>query len=190
MTNFSVLYDACVLYPAPLRDLLMNLAITDLYRAKWTNEIHREWIDGVLSNRNDLGRKFLERTRDRMNMSVRDCLVENYQYLIPALRLPDSNDRHVLAAAIHSSSSVIVTYNLKDFPKDILLKHGIEAQHPDEFLINLIDLSIDAVCMAVNRHRVSLKNPPKTIEEYFFSLEKQSLPNFVEKLREFSNLRI
>ena len=71
MTNFATLYDACVLYPAPLRDLLMHLAITDMYRAKWTNEIHEEWISSVLSNRNDLNRAFLERTRDRMNMSVR-----------------------------------------------------------------------------------------------------------------------
>lgn len=70
MTNFSVLYDACVLYPASLRDLLMHLAIMDLYRAKWTNEIHDEWINGVLSNRSDLDRKCLERTRDKMNMNV------------------------------------------------------------------------------------------------------------------------
>lgn len=38
--SFIVVYDACVLYPAPLRDLLMHLALTDLFRAKWTNKIH------------------------------------------------------------------------------------------------------------------------------------------------------
>ncbi|MBX3710007.1 MAG: PIN domain-containing protein [Gammaproteobacteria bacterium] len=188
MTNFLVLYDACVLYPVPLRDLLMNLAITDLYRAKWTNEIHDEWINGILSNRSDLDRKFLERTRDKMDMSVRDCLVVGYQYLIPTLILPDADDRHVLAAAIHSSSSVIVTYNLKDFPKDIISQYGIEAQHPDEFLINLIDLSAELVCLAVNRHCASLKNPPKTLEEYFSTLKKQSLSNFIGKLGEFTKL--
>lgn len=32
-SNFTVIYDACVLYPAPLRDFLMHLALTDLYRA-------------------------------------------------------------------------------------------------------------------------------------------------------------
>ena len=185
MSNFAVLYDACVLYPAPLRDLLMNIAITDMYRAKWTNEIHDEWITSILSNRSDLDRKFLERTRDRMNMSVRDCLVENYQFLIPTLTLPDSDDRHILAAAIHTNASVIVTYNLKDFPKKIISQHGIEAQHPDEFLMNLIDLSSETVCMAVNRHRTSLKNPPKTVEEYLSTLEKQSLKNTVLKLKEF-----
>ena len=83
MTNFSVLYDSCVLYPAPLRDLLMHLALTDLFRAKWTNEIHDEWIRSVLINRSDLKREILERTRVLMNNHVRDCLVENYQELIP-----------------------------------------------------------------------------------------------------------
>lgn len=141
MTNFATLYDSCVLYPAPLRDLLMHLALTDLYRARWTNDIHNEWISSVLSDRPDLKREFLERTRDRVNMSVRDCLVEDYHALIPTLTLPDVNDRHVLAAAIHSHSSVIVTYNLKDFPKKAISKYGIEAQHPDKFMMHLFDLS-------------------------------------------------
>lgn len=187
MSNFAVLYDACVLYPAPLRDLLMNLALTDIYRAKWTNEIHNEWINSILSDRNDLDRKFLERTRDRMNMSVRDCLVENYDYLIPTITLPDADDRHVLAAAIHSNASVIVTYNLKDFPKKIVSQHGIEAQHPDEFLINLFDLSSETVCLAVKRHRASLKSPPKNVDEYLSTLLKQSLSHAVKKLKEFSD---
>jgi hypothetical protein len=188
MTGFTVFYDACVLYPAPLRDLLMHLALTDLYRAKWTNEIHAEWISSVLSDRKDLNREFLEKTRDKMNASVRDCLVENYQHLIPVLTLPDSNDRHVLAAAIHSNSSVIVTYNMKDFPKKITSQYQIEAQHPDEFIINLTDLSLETVCIAVKRHRTSLKNPPKNVDEYLSTLGKQSLKNTVIKLKKVAYL--
>lgn len=117
-----------------------------------------------------------------------DWLVENYQYLIPTLELPDSNDRHILAAAIHSSSSVIVTYNLKDFPKRIINQHDIEAPHPDEFLMNLIDLSAEIICGAVNRHRARLKSPPKTKEEYLSTLKKQSLGNTVETLKKFIDL--
>lgn len=183
MTNFAALYYACVLYPAPLRDLLMHLAVTDLYRAKWTNEIHEEWITSVLSDRKDLNRGFLDRTREKMNLSVRDCLVENYHHLIPALTLPDNNDRHVLAAAINSSSSVIVTYNLKDFPKKIISEYGIEAQHPDEFIMKLFDLSAEIVCLAAKRHRISLKSPPKNTEQYLATLENQSLNKTVKKLK-------
>lgn len=72
MSFFTALYDANVLYPAPLRDLLMHLAMTGLFRAKWTNEIHEEWIRNVLENRPDLTRNQLERTRDLMNEHVLD----------------------------------------------------------------------------------------------------------------------
>ena len=75
VSNFTVLYDACVLYPAPLRDLLMHVAVTDLYRAKWTDAIHDEWTRNVLKDRPDLKPEQLQRTRELMNSHVRDCLV-------------------------------------------------------------------------------------------------------------------
>lgn len=104
MANFIVIYDACVLYPAPLRDLLMRLALTDLYQAKWTKDIHREWMRNLLKNRPDLTEERLEQTRLKMDLHVRDCLVEGYEELIEGLSLPDSKDRHVLAAAIRANA--------------------------------------------------------------------------------------
>lgn len=175
MASFSALYDSCVLYPAPLRDLPMELALTDLFRAKWTNAIHDEWIRNILLNRKDLNLKILERTRDLMNSHVRDCLVDGYEELISGLTLPDSNDHHVLAAAIHSGCSVIVTFNLRHFPRKILDKYNIEAQHPDEFINHLIDLSPERVIAAARRHHDRLKNPPKTKEEYIETLANQGL---------------
>lgn len=115
MATFTALYDSCVLYPAPLRDLLMWLGLSDLFRPRWSNEIHEEWIRNVLKDRPDLTREQLERTRDLMNANVRDCLVTGYEPLIDGLTLPDPDDRHVLAAAIRASADVIVTFNLKDF---------------------------------------------------------------------------
>ena len=141
MATFTALYDACVLYPAPLRDLLMHLAITDLFRARWTDQIHDEWIRSLLDNRPDLKLEQLERTRTLMNSHVRDCLVTGFEPLIDGLTLPDPDDRHVLAAAIRTRASVIVTFNLDDFPSDVLEPVGLEAQHPDEFVTHLIDLS-------------------------------------------------
>lgn len=75
MASFTAVYGACTLYPAPLRDLLMHLALTDLFRAKWTDQIHDEWIRSVLRDRPDLALEQLERTRSLMNAHVRDCLV-------------------------------------------------------------------------------------------------------------------
>lgn len=188
MSKVLVLYDACVLYSAPLRDLLMHLAMTDLYQAKWTDDIHDEWMRNVLANRPDLKRSQLERTRELMNSHVRDCLIEGYEHLIPSLKLPDPDDRHVVAAAIYSSTSIILTYNLKDFPKKLLSPYEIDVQHPDAFLSHLIDLGPDIICNAIKRLRKGLKNPPTTVSQYLAILEKQSLPKTVKKLEAFSNL--
>lgn len=184
MANFTAIYDANVLYPAPLRDFLMHLALTDLFRARWTNDIHDEWIRNVLSDRPDLTLEQLTRTKELMNAHVRDCVVEGYEQLIPSIELPDPDDRHVLAAAIRCSADVIVTFNLGDFPSEVLTQYSIEAQHPDEFIMHLLDLNSGRVCAAAERHRRSLKNPPKTPDEYLDTLLKQGIPQSIGTLRE------
>lgn len=188
MASFTALYDSCTLYPAPLRDLLMHLALTDLFRARWTDQIHDEWIASLLKNRPDLTPEQLERTRALMNANVLDCLVTGYTHLIQGLTLPDPGDRHVLAAAIRCGASVIVTFNLDHFPSDYLGTFGIEPQHPDEFITHLIDLSPAAVCAAAKRHRASLKHPPKTCDHYLAALARQRLPETVSRFRDFQDL--
>jgi predicted nucleic acid-binding protein len=165
-SNFTALYDACVLYPAPLRDLLVQLALTDLFRARWTDQIHDEWIRSVLKQRPDLTLEQLTYTKELMNSHVRDCLVSGYEYLIPTLALPDPDDRHVLAAAVVGNADVIVTFNLKDFPESILAQYDIESQHPDDFVSDLLDLNPYSVRAAAEKYRQRLKNPPKSIDEY------------------------
>jgi hypothetical protein len=188
VANFTVLYDACVLYPAPLRDLLMHLALTDLFRAKWTDAIHDEWIKNVRERRPDLKPEQLERTRALMNAHVSDCLVTDYEDLIPSLTLPDPDDRHVLAAAIRARADLIVTFNLADFPSDALVRYGIEAQHPDDFIAHLLDLAAGPVCAAVKRQRESLRNPPRSAEELLSTFEAQGLTQTVARLRRFVDI--
>jgi predicted nucleic acid-binding protein len=185
---FTALYDACVLYPAPIRDVLMRLALTDLYRARWTNLIHEEWIRSLLAKRPDLTREQLERTRDLMNAHVRDALISGFEDLIPSLALPDPDDRHVLAAAIRGRVDVIVTYNLRDFPLKAVAAFGIEVQHPDEFLSHLLDLAPGTVLAALQKLRQALKNPPVEIDDYLLKLEQHELSSFAAKLREFKAL--
>lgn len=187
MSNFVVVYDACVLYPAPLRDLLMHLARFGLFRARWTERIHDEWINAVLRKRKDLQPERLQRTRDRMDSTVRDCIVSGYEPLEAALSLPDPDDRHVLAAAIHCHAGVIVTYNLKDFPAGALAPHGINAQHPDEFTGHAFDLRA-TVIQSVRDQRASLKNPPKSVEALFDTYLQQELAATVAALREHAAL--
>ena len=126
----TAVYDANILYPAPLRDLFIRLAQAGLVRAKWTEIIHDEWSRNVLKDNPHLSEQRLARTRTLMNEAVRDCLVTGYEELIDSLTLPDPDDRHVLAAAIRASAEVIVTYNLTDFPAETLARFDIEAQLP------------------------------------------------------------
>ena len=164
----------------------MHLALTDLFRAKWTAAIHEEWIRNLLRDRPDLARSQLERTRDLMNAHVRDCLVTQYEDLMGGLMLPDPDDRHVLAAAIRCRADLIVTYNLPDFPAETLAKFGIEAQHPDTFLTHLLDLAPNMVCLAAKRQRENLKNPPKSVDDFFEALERQGIAQTVAGLRQFA----
>ncbi len=188
MANFTAVFDACVLYSAPLRDLLMNVAMTEQFRAKWTNQIHDEWVRNLLLNRSDLTEEQLQRTVNLMNQSVPDCLVENYEILIDSLVLPDPDDRHVLAAAIMCQADVIVTNNLKDFPKAVMEKYQIDVQSPDTFLSHLFDLNSGLFCKAVHKQRQRLRNPVYTADELLETLYKQGLPMTVHKLREVIDL--
>jgi len=184
---YTVLLDANVLYPAPMRDLLLQLAVTDIFRARWTADIHREWIDALLLNQPHRDQAALERTRDKMDSATRDCLVTGYKSLIPSLQLPDPNDRHVLAAAIVGRCDAIVTQNLRDFPDEALAPHGIEAVHPDAFLHVQVGLEPAIFCTALRKVRARLKNPPYSIDEYLDTLTRQGLVATVSELRKFAD---
>lgn len=185
---FTAVYDANVLYPAPLRDLLMHLALTGVYRARWTAQIHDEWKRNLLINRQDLTQAQLDRTSAAMDRAIPDALVTGYEPLCEGLTLPDPDDRHILAAAIKGSASVIVTFNLKDFPSDALEPFEIEAVHPDDFIADLFDLDQAAVLEAVQAQRASLKNPPHTARELLDRLLIQGLTQSVKLLSEYERL--
>ncbi|WLG46577.1 PIN domain-containing protein [Pseudomonas sp. FP1740] len=172
---FTAVYDACVLYPAPLRDFLMWLALSGRFRARWSLEIHNEWKRNLLKNRPDLTTEQLDRTSDLIDQAIPDACVYGYERLIEGLTLPDVDDRHVLAAAIRCNASVIVTFNQKDFPDETLGAFGIEAQHPDEFVDNLFDPDPAAVVAAAQRQRKQLKTPPMDVTTYLELLLRQGL---------------
>lgn len=180
--------DASVLFSAPLRDILMRLAVRRIYAPKWTEMIHQEWMEAVLKRRPDITRERLERTRDQMNLFALDAIVTEFEGLIPELNLPDPDDRHVLAAAIKGQADTIVTHNLKDFPAKTLSAYNIHAQHPDNFIVRLLENDVSEVLQTMKIHRSKLQNPPKTQEEYLHTLEKQGLTRTVGIVREYLDL--
>ena len=187
-SRFTVVFDACVFYPATLRNVLLQLATTELFRARWTSEIHDEWTRSLLRDKPDIAPAKLERMREQMDRAVPDCLVTGYETLLDGIELPDANDRHVVAAAIRCHAAVIVTTNLKDFPDETLEQYGVTAQHPDEFITHLIDLDPGAVCHAVKTVRDRLKAPPFTAAKLLDLLQAQGLLEAATRLRGFVDL--
>jgi hypothetical protein len=178
MEPLVAVYDACVLYPAFLRDLLIRVAIhgraRDGLRAKWTGRIHREWMRAVRRQRPDVLLGDLMRVRRLMDQHVRGCRVRYYERWERRLSLPDPNDRHVLAAAVACVADVIVTFNLTDFPEEILRPFAMAAVSPDTFLVQLLDTSF--VVSAAAEHRASLRRPAMSAAEYLDALRRNSLP--------------
>ena len=172
--------DACVLYPAPVRDILLNIAQTRLYSAKWSDEINAEWTRNLLKNRPDLKEANLMRTLATMNGYFTEANVTDFDHHIPTIQLPDPDDRHVVACAIQCEAKIIVTKNLKDFPAEELEKFGLIAQHPDDFISDLFQIDEKGVREAFKKQLESLKKPPQTKEELLQTFKRNDLPKAAE----------
>lgn len=181
--EFVVVYDANVLYPSTLRDILIRVAQTGLVQAKWTEEILEEVFRSLRAKRPDLDVRSLARTRELMRQAVPDCMVSGHQPLVDILELPDPDDCHVLAAAIRARAQMIVTFNLVDFPAKTLAAWDIEAKHPDDFLVDQFHLDAVAVHKAVQATADAWRNPPGNTNDVLDSLERCGIPQAVALLR-------
>lgn len=139
MADAVALLDANVLVPIALTDLLLEAAEAGLYAPRWSAAVHDEWMRTVLRLRPDLTADRVDRRRREMDRQFPEALVGGYEPLVAGLGLPDPDDRHVLAAAIHAKATVIVTFNLADFPAEILAPYRMATAHPDVFVVGLFD---------------------------------------------------
>ena len=178
-----VVLDACVLYPAAQRDLLMWLTAGGAIRAHWTNQIHDEWMRNV---GRDFGikRGVLERVRRLMDRAAGDALIGRFQQYEAMFPETDAKDRHVAAAAVAARKRAgadrvtIITWNLKDFDREELAAAGLAAETPDAFLCRLLADAPEDTAAAFTRMCSNLRNPPKTSRECADTLAAQGLKKF------------
>lgn len=175
--------DASVLYPAGLRNLLLRLASNHCFHARWSADVHREWMAAVLRDYPDVRPEALERTRSLMDRHAEGCIVTGYARLVPGIHLPDRADRHVVAAAIVGEARAIVTRNLRHFPAARIRAYGLRAVAPDDFVMALFDMDGGAVVASAREHRASLRRPPLSVDDYLEVLRRQGLPRIVDALR-------
>jgi predicted nucleic acid-binding protein len=174
--------DACALYSALSRDLLLYFASAKMFTPFWNAEIHSEWVSSLATRRKELNKDDLRKISEKMDEDFPAAKISGLSKLIKGLTLPDVKDRHVLAAAIISESDVIVTWNLKDFPKTYLKRFGITTITPDEFLFRLIGGRAGKLEMFVEE-LASLSDPPVTPAELLKRMEKSKLQKTADKLK-------
>ena len=180
MPTISAILDACVLIPAPLCDTLLRTAERDLYRVLWSEDILSEVERNLIQQLGVPPERAARRVR-LMRESFDEALVADYEPLIPAMT-NSAKDRHVLAAAIVSRSHVIVTTNLKDFPEESLQAYSIEAQSPDEFLMNLFDLHPGMMLQIVRDQVNALRSPLMSFADVLHAIARDA-PRFAEAIR-------
>jgi predicted nucleic acid-binding protein len=184
----KVVLDANVLYGNLSRDLLISLFAEGFYEAKWTEEITDEWVRHLLANQPSVTPDKNRRTVFLMHQILPSPLVENYRQHIGQVDLPDKDDRHVVAAAIASGARKILTWNLRDFPDQVLKTFGIVAESPDKFLAELIIERPLEVVSVFRRMRERFKKPPMSVENFFESLARHRLDLTAKYLERYRDL--
>jgi predicted nucleic acid-binding protein len=182
ISTFTAFFGANVFYGALLRSLILHLAQTKLFRARWSDAVHEEWVRSLLKNRPDLAAEDLANTRRMMDEAVLDALVTGYAPLIPAMDLPDPDDRHILAAAVVCKASCIVTFNLTDFPPERLAPYGLHAVHPDDFLLDVESIDPATFAAAVRDDLDHYRAPLLDLPEYVVALRRAGVPRIAEQI--------
>jgi predicted nucleic acid-binding protein len=176
----KVVLDACVLFPWALRDILLRAADTELYKLCLTDQILEEMRRNLVQKGHITEKQGQSLVR-QMKWYFNDAFDTEYTSIVSDMPINDK-DRHVLAAAVASKSQIIVTQNLKDFPRELLKPFGIEALSPDDFLMLQFSEEQEAVITILRDHISDLKKPPLTTEEALTKLENL-IPRFIRLIR-------
>lgn len=180
--QYTALLDACVLYPAVVRDALLSLNDAGFFAAKWTRTIESEWTSNLLANRRDITAEQVASTCEAMHEAAADWEVVGYESLVDGLSLPDDGDRHVLAAAIRGHADCIVTSNVDDFPREYLATFDLELFHPDDFIVCQLDLDEVDALKAFKAMRKRLVRPAFSPQRFVALFERNHLARTAARL--------
>ena len=177
---FVVVLDACVLFPAHLRDTLLRLAEIELFVPVWSAHIVGELERNLIEYR--VAPTAVARLTGLMGETFPDASVIGYEDLIPSMTCHEK-DRHVLAAAVRAGASLLVTFNLRDFPAKSTDPYEVDVVAPDDFLLDLLDLAPRAVLDELARQAAANRRHPRTVAALLDALSKSGVPRFVAEVR-------
>jgi predicted nucleic acid-binding protein len=180
MPSSRAVLDACVLFPAAVRDTLLRAAAAGLYQAYWSDDI----LEEVRRNLVNSGRATHEQAQRLVGVMERafpEALVTSYQPLIDRMR-NHPKDRHVLATAVACHAQIIVTDNVRDFPAAALAPYALHVYTADTFLLMLFDSNPEQMSAIVVQQTNDLRSPPQTTTDVLGSIAKHA-PTFAERVK-------
>jgi len=178
--SFPALFDTNVLYGALLNDFILELADRGLYRPLWSEDILDELRKNLVKAGE--GAALVDKRISTMRTYFPDAMVDGYDSLIPTMTC-DSKDRHVLAAAVRGGAEVLVTFNIKDFPDESTAPFDVEVVHPDDFLLDQLDLYHAPTLRALVELVAAYDSPAMTVDDYLFALTRAGVPKFADAVR-------
>jgi len=183
---FTVFFDANVLVPVSVTDLVLRAAEQGLFLPRWSQKVLDEAMRAIGRSRPNLPPSRIRTRMQAMNARFPEAQVDGYDSLISMIDTPDPNDRHVIAAARFGHADLIVTRNLKDFPPVSVERWGLEAVTPDTFLRDLFDLFPQVMLVILREQAADMQHPPQQVEDVLASLERAGAPGFAQDVRTLS----
>lgn len=178
---FSAFLDACTLVPINLTDLLLRLAETGAYRPVWSTDVLAEVEQALPQLSDSMTADKAHHRVTAMQTAFPDAEVRGYESLIPSMTNAP-RDRHVMAAAVRAGAALIVTANLADFPTTACGPYGIESVHPDDFLLDQLELYPEQTMQCVQELVSARKRPAETMDQFLGQLTKTA-PRFSNRAR-------
>lgn len=179
----SVFLDACVLVPVTLTNVILTAAENGLVRPYWSHEVVEEAVDAIREVRPNLSEDRVRRRFVAMDAAFEGASVSGDPSTLDGRGLPDVDDQHVVAAAIAAGASVIVTANIRDFPKAVMASLGMSVLSPDDFLLRLAEADGEAMVNVVARVAETLRNPERAPEDILVALELSGARRFAFEIR-------
>jgi hypothetical protein len=176
---FPAFFDTSAIFGGALNDVFLTLAELGLYRPLWSTGVLDELRRTVVAHGIDAAA--VDYRISAMQSAFPDAEIQGYEELVAAMT-NDAGDRHVLAAAVRANAEVLVTFNLRHFPAEALSPYDVEARHPDDFLLDQLDLHQEVTVAGVLRVVASYERPPMTALEFLGRLRAAGVPRFAERL--------
>jgi predicted nucleic acid-binding protein len=178
--SFPAFFDTNVLYGALLNDFILELADRGLFRPLWSKDVLFELAKNLVKNGEDP--VLVEKRVGTMEHYFADAMVTGYDDLVPTMA-NDEKDRHVLAAAVRGGAEVLVTFNTKDFPAESVEPFDLEVVHPDDFLLDQLDLYHAPTLRALVELVEGYDSPAMTVDDFLLALTRAGVPKFVDATR-------